>query len=264
MSQNLKLALLDLSEGIRSWRIWFMLAWQDIRLRYRRSQLGPFWITISMAITIYSMGFLYGHLFKMDLLEYFPFLSAGMLAWALISTTINESSNAFIEAAGYLRQVKLPYIVFVLRVVVRNLIIFAHNIVAIIPVIIFCHVPFGFQIFGIILGLVILALNGVVYGVILAMLGARFRDIAQVITSLLQVIFFLTPVMWMQRNLPEKFYFIVKLNPFALFLDLIRSPLMGVWPNAYTYLVTLGILLVGVVLMLMLFSRSRHRIVYWL
>lgn len=261
MALYFKLAVQDLIAGIKAWRIWGLLAWQDIRLRYRRSQLGPFWITLSMAVTIYSMGFLYGHLFKLDLHYYFPYLAAGMLTWALISTTINEGTNAFIEATGYLRQTKLPYIVFVLRVVVRNLIIFAHNIIAIIPIIIFCNVPFGLPTFGIIIGIIIIALNGTVYGVILGMLGARYRDIAQVIVSLMQVIFFLTPIMWIPT---AKMYFVVKINPFAQYIDLIRSPLMGVWPSSYAYLVTTGLTLFGLVLMLLMFSRSRHRIVYWL
>jgi lipopolysaccharide transport system permease protein len=264
MFSNFSLATHDIICGIKNWRIWGLLAWQDIRLRYRRSQLGPFWISLSMAITIYSMGFLYGHLFKMDLQTYFPFLASGMLAWALISTTVNESTSAFVEAASYLRQVKLPYIVFILRVVIRNLIIFAHNIIAVIPIIFFCHVHIGLPMLSIFPGIILIALSGVVYGAILGMLGARYRDIAQVITSLMQVVFFLTPVMWMPRFLPPEYSFVVKLNPFAQYLELIRAPMTGVWPSEYTYFVTLGVTLFGIMLMLWMFSRSWHRIVYWL
>lgn len=259
-----KLAIKDLLEGVKAWRIWGLLAWQDIRLRYRRSQLGPFWITLSMAVTIYSMGFLYGHLFKMNLQYYFPYLASGMLTWALISTTINDSTNAFIDASGYLKQTKLPYLLFVLRVVMRNLIIFFHNLIAVIPIIIFCKVPLGLPTFGFFLGIAIIALNGAIYGVILSMLGARYRDIAQVIVSFMQVIFFLTPIMWMAKSLPDKMQYVVKINPFAQYIDLIRSPLLGVWPSLYSYAITLILTILGFILMLFMFSRSRHRIVYWL
>src|SRR5690242_11037894 len=78
---NYQLAINDLVNGLKKWNIWLMLAYQDVKLRYRRSVLGPFWITISMAITVYSMGFLYGHLFHSKLQTYFPFLVAGMLGW---------------------------------------------------------------------------------------------------------------------------------------------------------------------------------------
>src|SRR5579862_3469636 len=75
-----KLAWLDIKEGLQKWPIWMMLAYQDIKLRYRRSVLGPFWLTLSMAITVYTMGYLYGHLFHIELKTYYPFLVAGMLA----------------------------------------------------------------------------------------------------------------------------------------------------------------------------------------
>src|SRR3990167_7170629 len=65
-----QLAQEDITDGCKKWRIWLMLAYQDIKLRYRRSVLGPFWITMSMAITVYSMGYLYGHLFHIPIQEY--------------------------------------------------------------------------------------------------------------------------------------------------------------------------------------------------
>src|SRR5438876_107693 len=94
------LALQDFKNGLSSVNIWLMLAYQDIKLRYRRSILGPFWITISMAITVYTMGFLYGHLFHMDLQLYYPHLVSGMLAWALIASSITELTDAFSTADG--------------------------------------------------------------------------------------------------------------------------------------------------------------------
>src|SRR5579862_3521855 len=107
--KNAQLARQDFNEGLIKWRIWLVLAYQDVRLRYRRSVLGPFWITISMAITVYSMGYLYGHLFHTDLQSYFPFLVAGMLSWALISSQITDLAEAFSSSEGLLKQIKLPY-----------------------------------------------------------------------------------------------------------------------------------------------------------
>lgn len=264
MNKKFTAIINDLVVGICDWRIWLLLGWQDIRLRYRRSQLGPFWLSISMAVTIYSMGFLYGHLFKMDLQYYFPFLASGLLTWTLIATVINESTSALIEASGYLKQAKLPYIIFVLRIVTRNIIAFFHNIVPIIPLIFFCHLPLGWHTLLIFVGLLIIALNGIVYGLILSMFGARFRDIGQIITSIIQVIFFLTPIMWAPKFLPDKYKFIVNFNPFTQYVELIRAPIMGAIPGAYAYTVSLSLLLAGFVLMLAIFYRGRHRIIYWL
>jgi lipopolysaccharide transport system permease protein len=261
---KLNLVWQDLSGIVDNWSIWSLLSWQDIRLRYRRSYLGPFWLTISMAITIYSIGFLYAYLFKVDVETYFPHLACGLLSWTLIVNIINESTNCFIDAVGYLRQIKLPYVIFIMRVVVRNVIIFCHNIVAIIPVIIFCPVNIGWWLIALPFGLFIIVVNGVVYGIVLAMLGARFRDINQIVTSFMQVVFFITPVMWMEQVLPTHYQFMVKFNPFGHFINLIRAPLLGTWPGSYCYLTTLSIGVIGIILMLLIYYRGRHRIIYWL
>jgi len=264
MGLRFNLASHDIITGIAGWRIWLLLAWQDIRLRYRRSILGPFWITISMAISVYSLGFLYGHLFKIDLHQYFPFLAIGLLVWTLINAIVTDSTNALIEAGGYLRQIKMPTIIFILRVVARNFIIFAHNLVAIIPIVIFCGMSLGWHTFAVFYGLVIIIINAVVYGLILGMLGAKYRDIAQVITSLMQVIFFVTPVMWMPKILAGQYGYVITLNPFAQFIELIRAPIMGGWPSQYCIVMTLVLFLVGFVIATIMFVRIRHRIIYWL
>ena len=133
------LAFQDLLDGIIKWRLWVMLSYQDIKLRYRRSILGPFWITISMAITSYSMGYLYGHLFHIDLQTYYPFIVAGMLSWTLISTLLSDLTDAFTNAENLIKQIKLPYTIHINRVVARNMIIFFHNIIVYLPIIAIFH-----------------------------------------------------------------------------------------------------------------------------
>ncbi len=262
--QQITLAFEDIFQGISNWRIWLLLSWQDIKLRYRRSQLGPFWITISMAITIYTMGFLYGHLFKQDLTHYFPFLASGMLIWAMISTIINESTACFIEGEGYLKQIKTPFSIYIMRVISRNFIIFLHNVVVLVPILIYFHVPVGWHIFMLFFGLCIIMLNGFIYGLLFAMLGARFRDIAVIIQNLIQVAFFLTPVMWMPQTLPERLDWILKINPFAQFIEIAREPLLGQSVSWYTINFNLAFAVIGVIIVFFIFKQFRRRIVYWL
>ena len=121
------------------WRIWLMLGWQDIRLRYRRSNLGPFWITLTMAITIYSLGFLYSHLWKTSLHDFTFYYACGLLSWTLIVSIVTESSNIFLDSKSYLLQIQLPFSVFVMRLLVRNFIVFLHNCLAIVPILIYYH-----------------------------------------------------------------------------------------------------------------------------
>lgn len=258
------MALQDITGGLAMWRVWLLLSWQDIKLRYRRSTLGPFWITISMAVTIYAMGFLYGVLFKQDLSVYYPFLATGILSWGLISTIICEGPSVFIDSERFIKQMKQPYLMFIFRMVIRNFIIFFHNIVVFIPIIIIFHVKINWNILYFLLGLLLVWINGVSYSTILAILGARYRDLSQLISSLVQIIFFLTPILWSSKLLPKNLQFIVQYNPFAEFIELLRNSLLGMPVDALTLSVVFTVTLLGICLAFPLFIKYRPRIVYWL
>lgn len=261
---NYRLAWIDLVDAFKSWRIWLLLAWHEVKLRYRRSTLGPFWITISMAITIYTMGILYGHLFKMDLAVYYPFLATGILGWNLISLIVNDATMTFVNADQFIKQMKQPYLFFLFQSVTRNFIIFFHNILVLVPLILFFHLKINPYTLFIIVSLLILWVNAVSYSTILALLGTRFRDIPILVASLIQVVFFLTPIMWSPTILPVRYHYIIDLNPFAQFMELFRNPLLGIIPSYYTLITTLGLTMLGIISAFIIFSRYRGRIAYWL
>lgn len=261
-----QLAWKDMMDGLKKWPIWLMLAYQDIKLRYRRSVLGPFWITLSMAITVYSMGFLYGHLFKMELEQYYPFLVAGMLTWALISTAIVDLTDAFILADGLIKQIKLPYTLYIHRVIARNLLIFFHNLLVMLPIYVIFHggAKINLETLLIIPGLAMIYVNAMAYGMILAMIGSRYRDISQIIKSLIQVIFFVTPIMWNPMILAEPHRNWVYFNPAYSYVELIRAPLLGHAPDWLNIIITGGFTLMGLFICSQFFTRYRARIIYWI
>lgn len=254
----------DLTQGFKAWRVWLLLGWQDIRLRYRRSVLGPWWITMSMLVTMLALGMLYGNLFKLPLEEFLPYLSVGLLVWALVISQVTEGTNCFVDNSSYIKQISLPYSVFILRALTRNFLIFLHNIIPVLLVLLYFSVPMSLATFAIVFNLLIILFNGFCYSWIFAVIGARFRDVMPIIASLMQIIFFLTPIIWEPRMLPEKYSFIVDYNPVAQFVDLVRKPLMGEMVSMHTYYVVGVVSVVGFVGMLYLLNRTRKRIVYWL
>ena len=260
-----QLAFEDFTDGIKKWRIWLLLAYQDIKLRYRRSILGPFWITMSMAITVYSMGYLYGHLFHIPIQEYFPYLIAGMLGWSLLSTTVTELVDTFSLSQVMLKQIKLPYSLYVHRITAKNMIIFFHNLLVMIPLIFFqTNIKMDLHLLLLLPGLLFIYVNAICYGIVLAMIGARYRDIPQIIKSFITVIFFVTPIMWKLDILPPDKQLIVLLNPFYSFIELLRGPLIGYTPHVLNFIIVSAITCIGMVLCYVLFSAHRARIIYWL
>tara|TARA_B110000444_G_C18803570_1_gene578727 strand:- start:960 stop:1718 length:759 start_codon:yes stop_codon:yes gene_type:complete len=242
-----------------------ILASHDIRSRYRRSVIGPFWLTISMGVMIASIGIVFGQIFKTPIDEYLPFLAAGIILWAFITGAINEGCTGFIDAEGMIKQLPIPLFVHILRVLWRNLLILAHNILILPLVLLVMGKGIGLEALLAIPGLLLVALCLSWVALLFAMLCARYRDLAQIVASVLQVMFYLTPIIWMPSLLPDRMgATFLQLNPFYHLLELIRAPLSGVVPGLTSWFVVLSIAVVGWAFTLLVFSRLRHSVAYWL
>lgn len=260
---NLALALYDLKAGICSIYLWPVLGWQDIKQRYRRSVIGPFWLTLSYGALIAGMGPLYGRLLQQDLSTYLPYLAVGFIAWILISSLITEGCGAFIGAEGYITQMKLPFTVHVLRVVWRNTLIFLHNFVVVLLIMIIYQPPLTWALLTVPLGIIVIAANGIWIGMVFGLLCARFRDFTQVVASVVQIAFFLTPVMW-RPNMLGRMQWAADWNPLHHLLEIVRSPLISGEVVLRSWMVAVGLAAAGFVFALWLFSRYRARVAYWL
>jgi lipopolysaccharide transport system permease protein len=257
-------AWLDVRQGVENWRVWWLLGIGDIRQRYRRSKLGQFWITLSVAIFIGAIGVVYSALLKQPIETYIPYLATTYIVWMLLSGIINDSTTAFVQAEGFLRQQALPKTTFILRILVRNFLSFAHNVVVL---------PFVFVLFGIspswtwlaaLGGLIVVAIVGFMAAMICAILCTRFRDLPQIIQNVMQVAFFISPVTWRVELLDEPLRRWVLLNPFAALLQIVSEPILGRMPDLISYASAGLSVLVLAFVAWYLFRRFRQRIVYWL
>lgn len=255
--------LADVIGGLHSWRIWWMLAKNDVVRRYRRSRLGQFWLTLSMAVMIFGMGGVYSALFNQSMASYLPHLGTSLVLWSLISTTINESCIGFTENASIMRQVALPRFTYLLRTFARNLFIFLHNLIILPVVYLICGTPLDWHLLLFVPGLILVLANLAWIGYFLAIVSTRFRDIPQIIASIVQVAFFLSPVMFKPSQLGAEHPVLI-LNPFASMLEVMREPLIGALPSMTSYLMLVGTLIVGWVACLYLAGKYSARIVYWL
>jgi len=259
---ELQLAIADVGRGVASVPLWLMMGWQEIKHRYRRSMLGPFWLTISTGALLAGMGPLYGRLLQHDISSYFPYLASSFIAWFFIANLITESCFSFISAEGYVKQTDLPLTVHVLRMLWKNLIIFAHNMVVVVIVLLIFPPPMSAYIWLFPLGLALILANGLWWGILLGLLCARFRHVPQVVISLVQIAMFLTPVLWKAEMLGSN-QFVATWNPLFHFLEIVRGPLLGTGPSAASWIVVGTITLVGYVSTLFVFGRFRNRIAYW-
>jgi ABC-type polysaccharide/polyol phosphate export permease len=240
-----------------------MLGWNDIRQRYRRSTLGPFWITLSTGLFILVLGVIYGRLFNVDLATYLPYFAVGYIVWGFMSSATINCCSALLEAERIIKQIRRPFSVYVLRVLWREAVIFMHTAIIFVPLLLAFHVNLGAVTLLAIPGFALVFLNQVWVGLVLAILNARFRDVLQIVTTASQILLFATPIMYPVSALGDA-SMIAHVNPVFHFVDIVRAPLLGEVPATVSWLVALGTLCLGYTVALLLLRRTHHRIVYWL
>jgi ABC-type polysaccharide/polyol phosphate export permease len=260
---QLQLAIDDLVNSIHRYKLWFYLAWIDIQQRYRGSILGPLWITLSMAIFIGALSIVYSRLFHTDINALVPYLTAGMLCWIFISTNISESTDVFTNAKPLIDSIKLPYLIHVFKLVSRNVIIFFHNLLVFIIVAVIFNIPITINTLLFVPALLLASVMVASTCIMISLLGTRFRDLPPLITSLIMLVFFISPVTW-QANMLGEGSLILRLNPMFYYLDLLRSPLLGAAPMESSWIVCGIITLISFIISFGLFVRFRSRIPFWI
>jgi ABC-type polysaccharide/polyol phosphate export permease len=264
MTPQYSVALGDLFDGVTDWRMWGRLGSQEVRRRYRRTVIGPFWTSISLGIFIFTLGILWATLWKQDPKTYLPFLCSGMLVWAMVASIITEGCNAFISAEGIIKQLRFPYTLLSCSIVWRNVLILFHNLIIFILVALYAGVSITFSTLLVFPALALIFVNGVWVVTLLALLCSRYRDIQQVITSILQVSMFVTPIFWAPDQLGKEFIKFVDYNILFHYVDIMRSPMLGRTPAAWSWIVTIAGTIIGWTVTIVMFSRFRRRLAYWL
>jgi len=254
----------DFIESFLRHRLWSVLAVNDIAARYRGSLLGPLWITISTAAFVGGLGLIYGQLMHVATDKYVPWMGTGIVVWTLITGMIIEGSDAFIAGAQIIKQTSIPLPLFIWRVVARNVLNFAHQIIVILAVAIWFHYLFNINVPMAIVGFILLCLNLSWITFAVAIIAARFRDVQQIIQSVLQLIFFISPVIWIPKDMPGLQNKLIDFNPFAQMLAVLRNPLIGAPVSSYCLIFMIVMVLGGWVFSFGLYSAVRRRIVHFL
>jgi ABC-2 type transport system permease protein len=244
---------------------WWTLAWADTRLRYRRTTFGPFWITLSMAATVFSVGLVFGTLFGNELSQYLPYFAIGLIAWTFISQCILEGSLVYVQCAGHIKSTPVPLPLHVYRLLGRQLILLGHN--AVLPLGLW--LIFQWQVSAVVLlsvlGIAICTVA--LFGAMLALsiVCTRYRDLHQIVSALMSLLFLLTPVIWMPGSVRSAGLDVVAYaNPFHHLVEIVRQPLLGTVPELRIWLIAAAVALLSLGAGVAIHARLRHRVVYWL
>jgi ABC-2 type transport system permease protein len=263
-SRSWQRAFGDLAAGWRQRSLWGYLGWQDIKQRYRRSVLGPLWISISMGVIATAMGILYGTLFGEPIHTFLPYVATGLLIWNFVSGCILEGSEVFIANEGLIRFLPAPISLHVYRLLWRQTLFFLHNLAIWLLLVIIFPQPLSATVLLALPAFLLLVINGLWLALLAGIVATRFRDIPPIIASLTQLLFFMTPIVWSYDRLksnPLAAY--VELNPVMHFVEILRQPLLG-QPIVWRHWAVVGVItVVGCAVSLICLRNYRSRVAYW-
>ena len=168
-------------------------------------------------------------------------------------------------AASLFRQIRLNYSILAFALVYRNFLVFCHHLVVyVIVMLLFAPQKFSFIALLALPGLALVLVNGVWLAMLLGMICLRFRDLHQLVVTLLQIGLFVTPIFWPPENVKGLTHFVyVTLNPINQLITIVRAPMLGEIPTLRNFIAVLLITVVGYTGTYFFFNHFRRRIAYW-
>lgn len=242
--------------------IWYNLAALEISHRYKRSVIGPFWITLTMCLFIVSVGFLYSKIFNQDIKEFIQFLAIGLVFWNFLSVCAIEGSNSLFSNRELMLNTRIQPLVIIYSVVAKNFIILLHTAPILIITSIFAWERIEINVFAFLIGVIIFSLNVCWVACFLAIISARYRDIPPLVAALTQLVFILSPIIWPPETVPEKNAFVL-FNPVSHLIKIVREPLMTGDFAVISLLISSVITVIGILLTIMIYKNTEKSLRLW-
>lgn len=241
----------------------FSWAWMDVKCRYRRSVIGPFWETINVLVLLLGMSLISSVIFGTSPLANLPFIGLGVITWSAIAAIVNESTGCFIAHKDLIKNSTMGIDVYVGRTIFRIFITTAHHLILYFIGLIF--LPFPFSVISLLsfIGWAILFINAFWLMPTLGLVCSRFRDLEMVVRNIMQLIFYATPIFWNYHSVENKYIFVLKYNPFFYFLEVVRAPLLGEVPPIYYYAILLCVTMAGYILLFILYKKMRKSLSFF-
>ena len=255
----------DVVRSAGLWHIWLRLGLQDVRLKFRRSAIGAAWIFVNLAVMVLSIGFIYANLLGQEPREFIPYLTIGMILWTYLTNSIVDGGNAFIHAESYIKQISLPIYVYIFRAFVSISMTMLITMGAFAIVAVVYRLPITPSTLLAVPGLLMVMTSTLLLITVFAHLNTRFRDVAHMASVGMQVLFYVTPVIFPATLLRHRrdLMLVIELNPMYHLLEVVRQPLLnGVAASWHSYAAVAAIILGLAAVAAAVIAAFQRRIVF--
>ena len=256
--------LSDLAEGLKAWRIWHLLGTADLRRRHARSRFGQVWLTLTTGVTILALGLVWSLLWKVPIAGIFPYITVAMVFWGLITGIINDASTSFSSAGNLFLNQRTSLSVVIYGLIYRDLIVLGYNAVIIVAVFAWFRIMPAWPILLVVPGFVLTLLFLMSVAYVLAIAATRYRDAVPLALTITQVAYFITPVLWKPDFMPPEYRWINIVNPFAVFLSILRGPVLGEVPPMTDWAAAVVYTVMALLFAIPFIGRYQKRVIYWI
>ena len=256
--------MIDLIASLRFSQYWTFSTWMKFGLKYRKTTLGPIWLVVSPALFVIFLGYLFSKVNGSNLDVFVPHLAVGYITWTLLTGFVNGGATVFLRRRSEILQGQMRLTDLVLSEIFANFLQYLHQIIVILAVFIYFRIMPQPSALIALVGVGFILLNGFWLTLFLGIVGARYRDLVEIITAIMRLAFFITPIIWIPKDGAGGVLgaFLV-LNPFYHILELVRAPLLGTPIALTTWLVVGGITLIGFLMTSILYKQSARLVPLW-
>ncbi len=237
----------------------YFLAWRDIKVRYKQTVLGALWAILQPFLTMVILSIVFQSLLGLDRrlmgsdghdYPYPVFLFAGLLPWQFFADVLKRSSDSVVNSAPLTEKVYFPRLVIPMASAGASLVDFALSYLILVGLMVYYGVAPGVGILAVIPLALATTLAAVGVGAFVSALNVAYRDFRYVVPFMLQVWFYVTPLIWALRKLPPAWRPLAALNPMCGIVEAYRWAILPGWgldaaPLAMSLAVSLWLFLVG-------------------
>ena len=207
----------------------FFLAWRDIKVRYKQTIIGIFWAVLQPFLTMIVFTFFFNKVIGVSSgnIPYPLFIFSGLLLWNYFSTSLQDVSNSLIANQSIITKVYFPRIIVLIVATIVPIVDFFFAFLFFIILFVFFHITFSFlALLSIVPALIFSMITAVGLGSFLAILNVKYRDVRYALPFFIQLLLFVTPVIYSIRQVPSAFKLFFYLNPLTGIIDLIRVTML--------------------------------------
>ncbi len=256
----------DLNQSMKNYGYWVYSSWMEILLIYRATLLGPVWIIAGTALYIGLVGTLFQQVFGKNAPNYLPHVAMGIVLWSFLSQSVGSASRLLIQNRYMILSGTGRYTDYALKLIFKNGVLLIHNMVVVVIVFLFYPPDLSWSLLSLFatIPLFLLAVLGI--AIMLSIVGARYRDVGELVHALFRIAFFVTPIVWMPQMRAENqiVALFLYLNPFYYLLEIIRAPIISGVVPWFEIGVTTAMVGIGWFLTYSVYQRTKPYVALWI